>query len=76
MMYLGMVLMRKKWRGILGDSIMVSECVDCPKKYYLKLFPLCPFRDYPYDHAKLKYKDVDCNCVERMKLIKKMGREN
>jgi len=54
---------------------MVNECLDCPKEYYLKLFPLCPFRDYPNNHAKLGYRNIDCNCAERMRLILKNGHQ-
>lgn len=49
---------------------MVNECIDCPKPEYLK--NCCSKQDFPHSHAKLKYKDVDCNCEERMKLMKKL----
>ena len=49
---------------------MVNECVDCPKPDYLKC--ICNKQDFPHSHAKLRYKDVDCNCGERMLLMKKV----
>lgn len=52
---------------------MVNECVDCPKPEHLKI--ICEKQDFPYNHAKLEYKDVDCNCEERMKLIRKLIKE-
>ena len=49
-----------------------NECVDCPKDVYSKM--ICAKRNYPYNHAKLEFKDMNCNCVEKMKLIKNVNR--
>lgn len=48
---------------------MVNECLTCLKDYHLRL--ICPYRDYPDNHSKLKYKNIDCNCSMKVKLEKK-----
>lgn len=50
------------------------ECLDCPKSDWLK--SICSKRDFPYQHARLKHKDIYCNCGEKIRLARSVaGRE-
>lgn len=44
----------------MSEQPTINECLLCKKPDHLK--QICPYRDYPFNEAKLIYKDKDCRC--------------